>query len=151
MRGDKPAMFELAIASAAPEAALVSPASPPQRNPLLASVATVGLFWLPLGLGSGYFYAGEPERGVKVSLGLFGVTAAAGTVGVGLGVGANLLGIHRWFGYDRTEMGLAALPVLGAVALGVATEIGYVTWAGFDVYHLIEEKNGAVPEAQLQR
>jgi len=105
---------------------------------LPSAVTLVGLPLGPLGFaaaalttGAGHFYAGDPGRGVLVSLG--GLLASGLGMGLGLGVGLN----YAQSNPVGSSIGLVAWSVLIG---GAVSTLGYAFFAGADAYHTAERQ-----------
>jgi hypothetical protein len=108
-----------------------SPALMPIGQVLSIPIGLAGF----LGIAGGYFYAGEPQRGLLVALGQFGIFAG--------GIGANVLA----FGPGQSAgFGIAMTGPLILAAL-----VGYNVWVGFDLDRLVKEKNAALERARHRR
>lgn len=103
-------------------AVLVGPNNP-SSLPLLAGL-------MPLGLSAGYLYAGDPMRGLGVTLGGYGAAGVGALVLTGLVLASPASGQGKGF-----AMGVA--PFVGA---GMGALV-YSGWALFDVYGTAERRN----------
>lgn len=110
----------------------------PAKNPWtsVGLSAAGGTFLSPLGLGLGYLYAGDPERGMWVGLGGFGTVTLGVLAGYALSQAivpsARAGGESAGYAYAFVGVPVMALSL-----------IGYYAWALVDVYRTTLRMNEA--------
>lgn len=98
---------------------------------ILPLAGPLSMFAGGLTAGAGHLYAGDPARGVMVSLG--GVVVPALGIGLGVGIGMGLAPSHS----SLNSLGFIA--TAGLVA-GLASTIGYLLFASQDARHTAERR-----------